>query len=59
VYLAKNITPYTEEKDGRTINGYEYDCIGYSKDEYTIYQNEKIASLESELLAAKILLGVD
>jgi hypothetical protein len=39
VYLAKNITPYEEEKDGRTIKGYEYDYIGYSKDEYTIYQD--------------------
>lgn len=59
VYVASNITPYEEEIDGRTISGYEYTCTDYTKDEYLIYQNEKITSLEDELKAAKILLGVD
>lgn len=59
VYIAKNITPYEEIIDGRTITGFEYDCIDYTKDEYLIHQNEKINSLQEELQAAKILLGVD
>ncbi len=59
VYIAKNITPYEETIDGRVVTGYEYDCEDYTKDEYLIHQNEKIASLEEELKAAKILLGVD
>ena len=59
VYIAKNITPYEETIDGRVVTGYEYDCEDYTKDEYLIYQNEKITSLEEELKAAKILLGVD
>ena len=59
VYIAKNITPYEETIDGRVVAGYEYDCDDYTKDEYLIYQNEKITSLEEELKAAKILLGVD
>lgn len=59
VYVASNITPYEEEIDGRIISGYEYTCTDYTKDEYLIHQNEKITSLEDELKAAKILLGVD
>ncbi len=59
VFLASNIQPYTETVEGYTINGYEYDYIEYSKDEYLLQQNEKIAALEQELQATKILLGVD
>jgi hypothetical protein len=59
VYIAKNITPYEETIDGRVVTGYEYDCEDYTKDEYLIHQNETITSLEEELKAAKILLGVD
>ena len=59
VYIATNITPYEEIIDGRTITGFEYDCIDYTKDEYLVYQNNKINGLQEELDAAKILLGVD
>ena len=59
VLVASNVTPYEEEVDGRISSGYEYDCIEYSKDEYLALQTNKITSLEQELAAAKILLGVD
>lgn len=59
VFIAKNIVPYEEEVDGRTLQGYEYDCVEYTKDEYLILQDSKIQSLQEELEAAKILLGVD
>ena len=59
VYLATDITPYQEIIDERTINGYEYTYTEYSKDEYMLHQDAKITSLESELAAAKILLGVE
>lgn len=59
VLVASNITPYSEEVDGRILNGYEYDCTEYSKDEYLLMQAGKVASLEEELSAAKVLLGVD
>ncbi len=59
VYISSDIVPYEESINGRTISGYEYKCTVYSKDEYLIHQNEKISSLEEELKAAKILLGVD
>lgn len=59
VYLAQDIVPYQETIDGQLVEGYQYTYIEYTRDEYILYQNEKIASLESELAATKILLGVD
>ena len=52
VFIASNVSPYTKIYDGRTEEGYEYDYVEYTKDEY-------IAELAQELKAAKILLGVD
>ena len=52
VFIASNITPYEEVVDGHTLTGYQ-------KDAYLVSQMERIASLEQELSAAKILLGVD
>ena len=59
VFLASNIEAYEKDIDGHIQSGYKYDCIEYTKDEYLILQNEKITSLEQQLAAAKILLGVD
>ena len=52
VYVATNITAYSKEVEGRIEEGYEYDCVEYTKDEY-------LMSLAEQLTAAKILLGVD
>lgn len=59
VFVAKNITPYSKTIEEHTINGYSYEYIQYTKDEYMLAQNTKIDALEQELAAAKILLGVD
>ena len=59
VLVASNIQPYEEVVFDKTISGFEYECTQYSKDEYLLLQSQKIASLEQELQAAKILLGVD
>lgn len=59
VFIASNIESYTEQVEGHTINGFEYNYVEYNKDEYLLQQMNKISSLEQELQAAKILLGVD
>lgn len=59
VFVATNIQPYSKVIDDYTYNGFEYDWTEYSKDEYLIQQGTQIASLQEELSAAKILLGVD
>ena len=52
VYVATNIAPYRREIEGHVEEGYEYNCVEYTKDEY-------LMSLAQQLEAAKILLGVD
>lgn len=59
VFIASNIEPYSREIDGQIEEGYVYDYVSYTKDEYLMTQSEKMAELEQELQAAKILLGVD
>ena len=59
VFIASDITPYSKEIEGHTINGYQYIYQQYSLAEYLAVQNATIASLQEELQAAKILLGVD
>lgn len=59
VFVASNITSYSKTIEDRIQSGYEYDCIEYTKDEYLTIQSNKILSLEEELQATKILLGVD
>lgn len=63
VYIASNITPYTEQIDNYEFSGYEYDYVSYTKDEYIQHLSaenaQAISKLEEELQAAKILLGVE
>lgn len=62
VYIPENIQEITKETEDGLINEYEYSCKVYDKDEYIILmsqQTNRIAELEDELAAAKILLGVD
>ena len=66
VYVAKNIVEYTDVIDEtHSVSGYKYDCEKYTLTEYfqLISSNsedkQRIAELEEELAAAKILLGVE
>ena len=58
VLIATNIIPYSDED----LEGFEYECTVYDKDEYimTLAENQNnIAALREELEAAKIILGVE
>lgn len=63
VFVASNIEEHTKEIEGKTIQEYVYDYIGYGKDEYlstvAIANANAIKELSDELAAAKILLGVE
>lgn len=59
VFIASNVEPYEEIIDDKTISGYKYNYVEYSKDEYLLQQTNSIAALEEELAAAKVLLGVE
>lgn len=58
VFVSSNITevnePETDEYSGFT--GYEFDLIGYSKDEYIKIQAEKNATLEDEITQAQVAM---
>ena len=69
VYVASDIQPYEEEivdddNNTRTMSGYQYNYILYTKDEYLVILtkknaelDQKNAELEDELQATKIILG--
>ena len=59
VFIASNVEPYEEQVDDTTISGYKYNYIEYTKDEYLLQQTNDIATLQEELAAAKVLLGVE
>ena len=41
VFVASNITPYTEEVNDRTDTGFEYNYKAYTKDEYIQHLTEE------------------
>ena len=59
VFIATNIQPYQKEIEEHIQQGYKYDYVEYTKDEYLLMQSAKLVTLSDELAAAKILLGVD
>lgn len=59
VFIASNIQSYTIEVEDKEENGYEYDYVEYSKDEYIALLSQQSHQLAEELAAAKILLGVE
>ena len=50
VFIASNITSHNETVDGEVQTIYEYNYIGYSKDEYLSQINAENVSLKDELL---------
>lgn len=59
VFVASNIQKITREVNDREIEEYEYDLVRYDIEEFLLYQATHMTSLEEELAATKILLGVD
>lgn len=59
VFIASNVEPYEEEVGEHTASGYKYNYKEYDKDEYLLQQAASISSLQEELAATKILLGVE
>lgn len=63
VYVASNVESITEIIDEVEETAYQYDYVGYTKDEYiNTMASSNAAALEEltdELAATKILLGVD
>ena len=56
VFIASNVKPYSEDIDGRHIEGYKYNCISYTKDEYILLLANKNAQLEQDILDTQLAL---
>ena len=52
VFIATNITPYSKEIEDHTINGFQYNYIQYTKDEYIIKLHNDI--IETQLALCDI-----
>lgn len=51
IFVSSNVQPYTEEiDDGIFRSGYEYNYVCYTKNEYIALQENKISTLNSDLL---------
>ena len=64
VIITKNIEAYEDNSNENCpLTGFQYDCDVYSKDEYIqklMADNAAcVNNLQEELIAAKILLGVE
>ena len=45
VFVASNITEYTQEIEGHSRTGYRYNLTEYTKDEYLLSQGAMISTL--------------
>lgn len=50
VLVNTNIQTYSKQLDGRTEEGYEYDCICYTKDEYISFLGKTNDELQEQIL---------
>ena len=57
VFLATNITPYTETIDDYVIEGYEYDYRQFDKDEYISYLQEQVIETQEAVCELYETLG--
>ena len=49
VFLATNITPYSKEIEGRNVEGFQYNYVQYSKDEYIIKLHQDLVDTQMAL----------
>ena len=60
VFVASDITNFSQVGErGEEIQGYQYNLVEYTKDEYLLKTTAEITALREEFQAAKILLGVE
>jgi hypothetical protein len=59
VFVATDIKKISRAINDKSVEQYEYHLVQYDKDEYLLYQANRMKELEEELAAAKILLGVE
>lgn len=56
VFIAENITPYSEVIDEKEISGFMYNYIEYTKDEYIQLLTQKNEEVQTSLLDTQMAL---
>lgn len=56
ILINSNIDTYSEEIDGKMLEGYEYEAVEYSKDEYLIKLIQDNNTLQNELINTQLAL---
>ena len=56
VYIASDITPYSENVDGHTIKGFDYTWTVYDKDEYLVLLARENTQLRQEITDTQLAL---
>lgn len=59
VFIAKNISKYEETFDDYIMQGYEYDYVGYDKDEYILLLHSQILDTQMALCDIYESIGGD
>ena len=59
VFIAKNISKYEETFDDYIMQGYEYDYVGYDKDEYILILHNQILDTQMALCDIYESIGGD
>ena len=56
VFLASNVKPYTKNIDDHIQEGYEYDYVEYTKDEYLLKLTNDNKELQQSILDTQLAL---
>lgn len=56
VFIASNIRPYSKDVEGRHLEGYEYDYVSYTKDEYILLIANQNAQLQQDIIDTQVAL---
>ena len=56
ILVAKNIHPYSAVMEEQEVQGYEYDCTEYTKDEYLMKLARENAQLKQDILDTQLAL---
>ena len=57
VFMATNITPYQNIIEGRSVSGYSYNCLQYTKDEYITKLHQDI--MDTQIALVELYEGGD
>ena len=56
IFVADNIEPYSQDVEDRHMEGFQYHCVCYTKDEYIAYLAKRNYDLEQQIINTQVAL---